>query len=247
MDATTAMALAAENCRRIALLGQWPAWIAPESLLSRIPTPGCDGIGGFDAGVACALDLIPRNAQRLAACLHAAYTPAAVAQVRAELAELSPDADTAWWLAACSVCQEGPATVESFEAQLVDFASLALSPPRRLAAAVSTAAEMRSSYSEHHGVALATRDGGMQGAYIDGAELAGAYDEDHDLWFLGTFHPSLGLEAFTWARPADPGAADPEARLGRSGPVHGSRQYVKCADEAEFTAAVAVARRHLGA
>ena len=87
-------------------------------------------------------------------------------------------------------------------------------------------------------VAMALRDGGMQGAYLAGHDVAASHDETHDLYFLGTFHASLGLEEFDWTEPGVPEAEDVESRRGRSGPVHGSRQYVKCADSAELETAV---------
>ena len=49
---------------------------------------GRDTIAGFDAGIACALDLIPRDRQKLAATLHCNYSKSAVMQVRKE--ELLP-------------------------------------------------------------------------------------------------------------------------------------------------------------
>lgn len=72
---------------RVAELGGWPSYISHDSLLARVPTPELRATG-FDAGIACALDLIPRDRQRLASSLHAAYTPAVVAQARREAAQL---------------------------------------------------------------------------------------------------------------------------------------------------------------
>jgi hypothetical protein len=185
--------------------------------------------------------LIPRSLQRLSATLHAAYTPAAVAQVRREANSLplTPDAQVTWWLAACSVCDEGLATPDSFVDQLERFAIVADDPFLRVRAATDTLLTMSHSFELRAGIPFATVDGGMQGAYIAGYDLATAYSESADLYFIGTYLPTLGLDHFPWTQPADPASPDPSARLGSSGPVHGSSQFVKCADEAEFISALA--------
>jgi hypothetical protein len=226
---------------RIARLGRWPDWIPPSSLALRVPHLTSPAPAGFDAGIACALDLIPSAAQPLSATLHAAYTPAAIAQVRSETDHLplTPDSQTTWWLAACSVCDEGVATPASFAAQLERFAILRADPFLRVRAAIDCLFEMRVSFEIRHGVAFALVDGGMQGAYIAGHELAASYSQTQDLYFIGTYLPSLGLDDFPWANPANPSSSDPSSRLGRSGPVHGSKQYVKCQDLTELLAALA--------
>jgi len=112
-----------ENAGRVAELGNWPPYIPAESLLSRIPA---DNKGsGFDAGLACALDLIPRDKQRLSATLHAAYTAEAVEQVLKESQYMDPQSETTWWLAACHVCDEGAVVDEEhFLWQTQDFSFL---------------------------------------------------------------------------------------------------------------------------
>jgi hypothetical protein len=95
-----------ENADRIAKLGGWPGYVSPDSLGSRVPEEGGRS-QGFDAGVACALDLIPREKQKLAATLHASYTPEAVEQVRREVTygdDRFSRTETYWWLIACSFC-----------------------------------------------------------------------------------------------------------------------------------------------
>ena len=125
----------ATQAPRVASLGVWPPHIDPQaSLTGRIPTATATATG-FDAGIACALDLIPREHQQLAASLHAAYTPAAIAQVRAEVVALEADSPTGWWLAACSLCVEGELTPAEFVQQVADFTVLARDPKQRLEAA----------------------------------------------------------------------------------------------------------------
>lgn len=229
---------------RVRVLGDWPAWIAEGCLLERVPGPEGKA-SGFDAGIACALGLIPAEAQRLSARLHAAYTPEAVAQVRSEAEALRPDSETTWWAAACSICREEGVSSEEFVSQINAFQGLAADPARRLSAARAELAAMRGRFEVRDGLAIATADGGMQGAYIAGHDLAGMHATEADLYFLGTFRPSLGLEDFSWSQPADPSSEDPELRRGRSGPVHGSLQFVKCSDAGEFAAASEIARRYL--
>lgn len=232
------------NCERVAELGEWPPYIPPASLATRIPNNGENGVGGFDAGVACGMDLIPREKQKLAAKLHAAYTPAAVDQVRSEIETMDPDSETTWWLAACSVCTEETATPDSFADQVETFKMLADDPDSRVEAAKEMLDSMRSSYEMKDGIPFAKRDGGMQGAYIDGHDVAAQYASEHDLHFVGTFRETLGLENMEWKEPGNPNGATRDEQMGRSGPIHGSKQFVKCADENEFKRVVATVKQN---
>lgn len=228
----------AREAARVARQGEWPAWISPDSLNERIPPPGGSG-AGFDAGIACALDLIPRERQRLASVFHAAYTPEAVAQARQESREMRPESETTWWLSACHLCREGENTEADFRVQLTRFQQLGSRPERRRQAAREAHREMLESFEVREGVAWARRDGGAQGAYLAGHPLAVVYAPEYRIYFLSTFRPSLGLEGFKWADP------DREGVRGSSGPVHGSRQFVRCRDQEELRAALALARKHL--
>jgi hypothetical protein len=228
-----------ENAGRVAMLGNWPPYIPAESLLSRIPGSGTKG-PGFDAGLACALGLIPRGKQELAATLHAAYTPEAVTQVLKDSETMDPDSETTWWLAACSVCFEGAVDREGFLAQIEEFKLLSLNPESRVEAARKELSVMQSTfetgtYGFPHGVV----DGCIQGAYLTGHQFGTVYAEEYDIYFVGTYLPSLGLEDFYWSADVD------EQDRPLSGPVHGSRQFVKCKDKKEFLSAVQVVQRHL--
>lgn len=231
---------AQDEAERVATLGKWPQRVTIDSLTARVPDVADDGtlkelgMGGFDAGVACALDLIPRDAQALPAALHAAYTPERVEQARSEAKEMHPDSGTTWWLAACSICEEGRGDAERFLTQLESFEALRNGPVKRVEAAKAQHQSMLDSFEVRDGLAVAKVDGGMQGAYLAGHDVAGMYAADYDLWFLGTFRRTLGLEEFPWKVPGVPDAIDLDTRLGRSGPVFGSTQFVKCADEDEF-------------
>jgi len=241
----------AKNAHRVASLGNWPPYIPAESLLSRIPGSGSGG-PGFDAGIACALDLIPRNKQQLSATLHAAYTPKVVERVRSESKYMDPDSQTIWWLAACSVCNEGAVDQEGFLRQLEDFRFLASNPEARVRAARDELEIMQSAFeTETYGFPHGTVDGCIHGAYLArhsfGTMSTREFDvllcnvvRFYDLYFIGTYRASLGLEEFEWSDEVD---SEGETL---SGPVRGSRQFVKCKDLQEFLAAVEVVKRHLG-
>ena len=223
----------------VAALGRWPLHIDRETSLSaRIPAEGTTA-SGFDAGIACALGLMPAHAEKLAATLHAAYTPKAVSEVRASTQHENgiwhvKDANSAacWWLAACSLCLDGDdVDAATFRRQLQDFDTLQKNPAARKAAAEKTLGAMCASFDTHRGYAFGTQDGCMQGAYIAGHDVAVMYAAHHGVYFIGTFHETLGLENFGWSP-----ALDDKGRT-KSGPVHGSRQFVKCADESELAAA----------
>ncbi len=229
------------NVARVAELGDWPVYIdAQQSLLSRIPSGNDATAPGFDAGIACALSIIPREKQRLSAILHAAYTPAAVEQIRREAKEMHPDSETTWWLTMCSLCDEGNVSTSVFLDQLTFARALAEDPTWRYHQALEQFTEMTAASAQQaHGEALGEKDGCMQGAYLAGHPFASQYAKKYGLWFIGTYLPSLGLENFSWSD-----AKDSEGRA-KSGPVHGSKQFVKCATVEEFLRAVTVVRKHL--
>lgn len=240
-------ALCDANGQMVAALGKWPAHInISESLTARIPATDHKS-SGFDAGLATALGLIPPHAAALTATLHAAYTPDAIAQVRAEIEKTSDgtwhvkDADSAtcWWLAACHVCIEGDDVDEKiFREQLRDFQKYIDDPAARLAAANLTLNDMTQSFDTKRGYAFGMVDGAIQGAYIAGHDVAVLYHQTRDMYFIGTFRPTLGLEKFPFATGAD------EKGRPTSGPVHGSKQFVKCATEAEMQAAMESVKKH---
>ncbi len=230
-------AMVAAAAPRVAEEGDWPPEIDAASLAERVPTHEAPA-AGFDAGIACALDMIPRDKQALAAELHAAYTPGAVMKLRHECRNLSPDSETTWWLAACSICHEHDIWPAEFRKQLHGFVALAADPDRRMDAARWELDRMKSLFEVDDGVPFVTHDGGMQGAYIAGYPIAVEYATGAKLYFIGTFEPSLGLEDFKWGTEIDR-----EGRP-RSGPVHGSHQFVKAADREELDRVLAFLREH---
>lgn len=235
-----------QNAPKVAALGAWPAHISVSgSLTARVPVAG-QKRSGFDAGLATSLGLIPAHAQPLLAGLHAAYTPALVTQVRAEIEQQpnngsgtwqvkNADSATCWWLAACSLCIEGDEVDEkTFRQQLLNFQKLIDDPAARQAAATNTLREMTQSFDTKNGYAFGTVDGAIQGAYIAGHSFGVLHHQSRGLYFIGTYLPSLGLENFAWDQGTD------EQGRATSGAVHGSRQFVKCASKAEMERAVKV-------
>lgn len=231
--------IVAKNASRVATLGQWPAYISPESLVERIPKNKVDKAPGFDAGLACALDLIPRDKQELSAKLHANYSKEAVMQIRQEIAQANADSQTMWWLSACSVCNEGEIDQDKFFQQIEDFKKLSKNKEERFSQAMAEYAKMTASFVLQDGVPFGTKDGCIQGAYIAGFPFGTQFADNFGIYFIGTFEESLGLEDFPWSKEKDDQGRD------KSGPVFGSRQFVKCANKQEFERAVAIVKRKL--
>ncbi len=229
----------AKNATRVATLGQWPVYISPESLVERIPKNLIDKAPGFDAGIACSLDLIPRDKQELSAKLHANYSKEAVMQIRREISQADPDSETIWWLSACSICDEGEIDAQRFMQQINDFKKLITNNEERLKQALLEFEKMTHSFEVKDGVPFGTQDGCMQGAYIAGFPFRTQYAENYGIYFIGTFEDSLGLENFSWSDEKD------DQGRAKSGPVFGSRQFVKCANREEFERAVAVVKSKL--
>lgn len=225
---------------RVARLGDWPEWIdAIDTLASRIPSP--DGRQpGFDAGIACALNLIPADKQRLSAKLHADFTADAIGQVRREMSAVQPDAnsESVWWLAACNVCVEQGVSAETFADQIRTFQRLMSAPLARVDAAQREYADMRASFDTARGYPFGTRDGCILGAYLAGYLVGVEYVPSSGEYYIGTLLPDLGLDSFHWS-------CDLKRHTNcRSGPVEGSRQYVRCINIDEFSDAMERVRHH---
>lgn len=242
------------NATRVAILGGWPDRMvsgAREIFMQRVPTVGKPA-PGFDAGMACVLDIIPRNKQRLAARLHAAYSFSSVQQIVSESGSIldsedppqaarAADSETAWWLAMSYLCHEdgGGVSTERFLEQVDEAEKLAISPDSRAWAAICMYRRMTGSFSlEQVGdlmVPIGTADGCIQGAYVAGHQWGVHRSAGYGCYFFGTVLESLGLEGFEWSDKTDA-----EGRP-LSGPVGGSKQFVKCADFAELERAVRAA------
>jgi hypothetical protein len=232
-----------QQADRVAQLGQWPVWMnGKESLLARIPKQGDTNAPGFDAGLACALDKIPRDKQELAARLHAAYTPEAVAQIVREIEQKDPESQTIWWLAACSVCNEGGIDQTAFIEQLRTFDDLASDEQKRLEAATAEYEQKKTlvRFDSEFGldVPYGDVDGCLSSAYMQGYPFAVQRHDGYGLYFVGTYYPTLGIpDDFPWSNEVD------DDGRAKSGPVFGSKQFIKCATAEEVRAILDIVRQ----
>jgi len=245
---------------QIKTLGNWPDFVSEDSLINRIPQ--ANDAPGFDAGIACCLDLIPKNKQRLSAVLHGAYTRDAIKQVRKEIRALekvakiaekrmydedcSPkwfetvESETCWWLTASSLCEETDGDGDRLIIQIEEFKRLIDNDYHRYMAAMRLVGSFKKSFVVVDGIPIVTKDGGMQAAYINGYKLA-VMPTAYGVWFVGTYEPNLGIPSnFAWGTKKD------DKGRARSGPVFGSNQFVKCANMAELAGVVQIARKKLG-
>jgi hypothetical protein len=100
--------------------------------------------------------------------------------------------------------------------------------------------KMVNSFKVNGNVAWVTVDGGVQGAYVAGYDLA--VQINHGIFFVSTYKESLGIpEGFVWLDP--PTKENP---MSSSGPVWGSKQFVKCRNVDELGRVLEIARKHLG-
>ena len=222
-----------ERTPDIRKLGNWPDYISDDSLISRIPITPKEKYLGFDAGIACCLDLIPREKQKLSAQLHANYTKEAVDLYREQVdSGLDPNSETCWCLAACSICREGDVTQEIFLEQIDQFKILRDDPNLRRKNALDTQQVMKNSFKTGQygeNVPFGSKDGSIQGAYLSGFKFGTMFIKEVNRFYIGTYFPSLGIpDDFPWSSEVH---TDGEPR---SGFVFGSKQFVMCATEDEF-------------
>lgn len=236
------LGIIASNVMRLATIGGWPETYEPDTLLERVPRSG-NRAPGFDAAIACALNMIPRDRQRLSAQLHCAWTPESVQQIRHEtLVAQTADSETSWWLAACSVCDEDLGVDrDQFLAQVEQFQAISKDSELRLKRAIDTFQKMKRSFTFNESTRspMGFSDGCIQAAYTHGHRFGVRFDANANLYFIGTYLPSLGLEKFSWSDERD------EKGVAKSGPMHGSKQYVKCASFGEFQEAMKVVHAYL--
>ncbi len=248
------------NVKRVQSAGKWGKEIdSIAALLERVPVKIGDKKPGFDAGMACALDLIPRQAQGLSAMLHANYTPEAMKKVRNEVGgdieNLDPDSETCWWLAACSVCNEaGGVDQKLFLEQIEKFKQIASNPEVRKKAATIEYRHMVDKVSKKTFVdqesgkefeaPYGVEDGCIQGAYILGGKFGvceiNRPEAGNKYYELGTFEDSLGLEGFVCATKYLRGGVEKD-----SGPAHGSKQFYRFGSLEDLQRALAVVNKKL--
>jgi hypothetical protein len=209
------------NMYEIAKKGNWDSSIDVESsLLRRVPTKELLA-SGFDAGIAAALDLIPKDSQKLVCTLHASYSEECINQIRKEVENISLNSEACWWLAACSIRVDGKVNINEFLQQISDFSLLQDDPILRRDVAIEMMQKMKGAYHLVDKIPFAIKRYGMQGAYLDGYRLAVQYEPNSGNFFIGTYEKSLNLEDFKWNLVFD------KNNKSLNGPVFGSKQYVK--------------------
>lgn len=245
--------------KRVQSTGKWGKEIDPSAaLLERVPIKIGEKKPGFDAGIACALDLIPREAQGLSAMLHANYTPKAMEKIKEEVNEnienLDPNSETCWWLAACSVCEEaGGVDTKKFLEQIEKFKKISSDPEKRKRAAIDMYKEMVKNVQvieftgpagERFNTPFGNVDGCIQGAYLVGHKFGicetNNPEKGNKYFELGTYEPSLGLEDFVCTAKYLRGGVEKD-----SGPVHGSKQFYRFGSLEDLQKAVAIVNSKL--
>ncbi len=102
-------------------------------------------------------------------------------------------------------------------------------------------ASMRAQYSVmDDGVPYADSNSGGVGAYIDGNKFSVFHS--NGLFFIGTFEQSLGLEDFEFS---DSTEEINGVTYTKSGPVHDSKNFVKCATIEEAARAIEIVKSNL--
>ncbi|MBN2725251.1 MAG: hypothetical protein JXR95_14400 [Deltaproteobacteria bacterium] len=209
------------NMYRVARQGGWSDEIDVEaSMLGRIPVIG-HRASGFDAGIAAALDLIPRDKQHLISILHAAYTVEGVEQIISESEDMHFNSETCWWLAASNLRVDGGVTAEEFLQQLNDFEILREEPVLRRDVANEMFIKLKNNFRLVDGIPFSIVKQGLQGCYLAGYKYGVQYEDATGTFYIGTYHETLGLEDFTFTEMVD------EEGRSMSGPVFGSHQYVR--------------------
>ena len=121
------------------------------------------------------------------------------------------------------------------------FENLINNPKDRIEAAKNEHQNMLNTFETktYEGIPFGVIDGCIQGAYLAGHSFGTMYADKYGLFFIGTYNKSLGLEDFEWSSDVD------EQGRAKSGPVFGSKQFVKCSSEEEFLRALKVVNSKL--
>ena len=210
---------------------------AVRHLLARIPATVDHTASGFDAGVAVATGLIPEEYAGLSAKLHLKQTPEAIMELRTGIEQLRQGAvenSTLYWALASAFCIEDNLVdgggylhqVSGYEkvrktGNVEQMRDMALSFINKLG---------ERSAPDPDGVYAAGDSAGCLGAYaIHKAAVAYYTDARYPgMFFIGTYHDSLGLDNFEFGKRLDKNGAE------RSGKIGGRSNFVKCDGYAEF-------------
>lgn len=236
------------HANRVAKRGGWDGTGDPKKSLSDRVGPLLEDktAPGFDAGIACCLDLIPRERQGLAATLHANYSPEAIMQARQEITLLETcegggkDTDVCWWLYACSFCTESQ-TAEGFVKAVAEFEQ---NVDNRATIALEEYRKMCTRFEIIDGIAWVRKDGGAQGSYLAGCELA--VQPMFGTFFLSTYHESLGIpEDFPHTERYDDEGRPQFGRVAKSDTFPGLPNFIKEPTLAGLLRMVDIAREEI--
>lgn len=231
-----------EETRRVAALGGWADDAdLNESLYEALPPDPSSTRFMLSLAMACCLDLIPHEKQRLAAIMHRGASEEAILQVRKDLRDggrsVDPDSETAWWLAVLGYCDK-ESNIYQLLAQINTCKGVSSAAVGRESLAESMLTGMRWSVYVVDGVAFLPGGRSSSTPYFFGHEFIVGFDREENVFTLSTFRPSLGLEDFPFSERCDKGGT----RLSR---LLGS-QYAHISSFEELGEAVKVVCRTLG-
>ncbi len=183
---------ATDNLPRVAALGGWGNEILERercnvASIQKAPSSPHH----FSAGLACALDLIPRDRQASVARLHGKSSEEDVAIAQIDLLGLTPDCAIVWWLATHPLTRK---------LNTSEFSFTWVERKRELSDA---SARLAQAHAERHaasslfrlmddGVPFTTNPDGLMAAYLNGYAWGVYYDLSANLFWIETIKPSLG-------------------------------------------------------
>jgi hypothetical protein len=205
-----------EETRRVAALGGWADDAEHlEALYEALPTDPSGTRFMLSLAMACCLDLIPREKQRLAAIMHRGASEEAILQIRKDLRDegrsVDPDSETAWWLAVLGYCNR-ESNIYQLLAQIETCKGVSSAAAGRESLAESMLTGMRWSFYVVDGVAFLPGSHSSSTPYFFGHDFVVGFDREEHAFTLSTFRASLGLESFPFSERCDKGGT----RLSRS-------------------------------
>ena len=181
----------------------------------------------------------------LACKLHAAYTQDAVEQVIEEMKDLNANSGTAWWLAACTICEKWDIGQSDFLQQIELFKNLKNNEKNFVEVSKKEYEYMislteKTTYKFPYG----TVDWAMQWAYLTGNTYGTMYAKKYGIYLVWTYKDSLWLEDYDWSKYHP--ERDPNNSKEDSWPVFWSKQFIKCANEEQFLDVMKIVQWKLG-
>lgn len=198
-----------EEARRVATLGGWADDAEHlEALYEALPTDPSGTRFMLSLAMACCLDLVPREKQRLAAIMHRGTSEEAILQIRKDLRDegrsVDPDSETAWWLAVLGYCNK-ESNLHQLLSQIDTCKKVSSAAAGRESLAGSMLTGMRWSFYVVDGVAFLPGSHSSSTPYFFGYDFVVGFDREERAFTLSTFRVSLGLETFPFSERCDKG------------------------------------------